>query len=103
MMIPIKQEDSPLHPFLFSVSVPKRIHKKAVSRNLLKRRIREAYRKNKPASKSIEQDFRRYALMYILVDKTITNSEVIERSMRRLNKKLEQHIHQTKPQTSETI
>lgn len=31
------------------VSVPKRLFKRAVKRNLLKRRIREAYRRNKPA------------------------------------------------------
>ena len=31
------------------VSVPKRLFKRAVKRNLLKRRIREAYRQNKPA------------------------------------------------------
>jgi len=29
------------------ISIPKRLFKKAVARNLLKRRIREAYRKNK--------------------------------------------------------
>ena len=31
-----------------AVSVPKRIHRRAVDRNLLKRRIREAYRYQKP-------------------------------------------------------
>ena len=33
--------------FAMAVSVPKRLFKKAVDRNLLKRRIREAYRLNK--------------------------------------------------------
>jgi ribonuclease P protein component len=34
-------------PVSMAVSVPKRLFKKAVDRNLLKRRIREAYRLNK--------------------------------------------------------
>jgi ribonuclease P protein component len=34
-------------PVKVAFSVPKRIFKKAVTRNLLKRRMREAYRKNK--------------------------------------------------------
>ncbi len=36
-------------PVKLLVSVPKRIHKRAVKRNLLKRRIKEAYRKIKPS------------------------------------------------------
>ena len=35
-------------PAAMAVSVPKRVHKRAADRNLLKRRIREAYRINKP-------------------------------------------------------
>ena len=35
------------HPVSMAVSVPKRLFKRAVDRNLLKRRIREAYRLNK--------------------------------------------------------
>jgi ribonuclease P protein component len=36
-------------PAAMAVSVPKKAFKRAVDRNLLKRRIREAYRRNKPA------------------------------------------------------
>ncbi len=35
-------------PALMAVSVPKRLFKRAVDRNLMKRRIREAYRLQKP-------------------------------------------------------
>jgi len=35
-------------PASLAISVPKRLYKRAVDRNLLKRRIREAYRLNKP-------------------------------------------------------
>ena len=35
-------------PASLAISVPKRLFKRAVDRNLLKRRIREAYRLNKP-------------------------------------------------------
>ncbi len=37
-----------IFPAAVAISVPKRLFKSAVDRNLLKRRIREAYRLNKP-------------------------------------------------------
>ena len=41
---------------LMAVSVPKRLFKKAVDRNLLKRRIREAYRLNKKLLNTLFQE-----------------------------------------------
>ena len=57
-------------PVKVAFSVPKRIFKKAVTRNLLKRRMREAYRKNKiviPRGADIEKTGMddTYALMFI--------------------------------------
>jgi ribonuclease P protein component len=49
-------------PIKVAFSVPKRIFKKAVTRNLLKRRMREAYRKNKIIKTEPDTT---YALMFI--------------------------------------
>jgi len=61
-----KQEDEDSHPV---ISVPKRIFKRAVKRNLIRRRIREAWRLNRgtfPAS-----DSRHFLIIY-------TTSEILE-------------------------
>ena len=47
------------------ISVPKRIYKRAVDRNLLKRRIRESYRKNKTElCSSMENKNMHFMLIY---------------------------------------
>ncbi len=56
----ISIQDNTMSPVLFSVSVPKKKIRKAVLRNLIKRRTREAYRLNK----------------YILIDKVPQNMQV---------------------------
>ncbi len=79
--------------FLVGVTVPKRTHKKAHTRNLLKRRMREAYRKNKPAHPEQVDSPQRYALMYILVDQQISDYTLVEKAMIKLNTKLIKKIN----------
>lgn len=71
---------APTAPARILVSVPKKLFKHAVDRNLLKRRIREAYRLHKPA---IAVDM---ALVYM--DKEIASYEVIEKAMLKLIEKV---------------
>ena len=62
-------------PVKVAFSVPKRIFKKAVTRNLLKRRMREAYRKNKILKTAAAET---YALMFIYGAHKINPSAEIE-------------------------
>lgn len=71
----------------FAVSVPKRNFKKAHDRNLLKRRIREAYRLN---WKSCFPETSNYQvlLMFIFVGKKLEDYQVIENGILQVFKKL---------------
>ncbi len=60
-----------------AVSVPKRLFKKAVDRNLLKRRLREAFRKNQNLLQSNSQ----IEIMFIYTSSEIQTYQTIEKSM----------------------
>lgn len=70
------------------VSVPKRNFKRAVKRNLLKRRIREAYRLNKFEFKKQGID-----IMFFYITKQVVSSDLITKDMKNIataiNKKVE--------------
>lgn len=67
------------------VSVPKRNFKRAVDRNLLKRRIREAYRKNRPEAARHSGPLH---IMFFYTRKEILNYDSIEQQMVHILQKL---------------
>ncbi len=77
-------------PTQWLISVPKKLHKRAVDRNLIKRRVREAYRLHKhQISLSSEKSL---FIAYIYVSKEILPYSEIEnklnQSLHRLNKEM---------------
>jgi ribonuclease P protein component len=78
----LKNELPAEHPALVAFTVSKRNFKRAVKRNLLKRRMREAYRLNKPAFYAeIAAKNASIALMFVFVGKDIIEYATIEKAM----------------------
>lgn len=68
------------------ITVPKRIFKKAVDRNLIRRRVREAYRLNKPLF-SPQKPLPAY-IAFLYTAKQIISFEEIEKGMKLALKKM---------------
>ncbi len=68
------------------VSVPKRHFKRAVKRNLLKRRIREAYRLNKDLLSNAKSD-----IMLVYTSAQVLPFSEIEADVKSILKKIEAH------------
>ena len=72
------------------ISVSKRLHKKAVDRNRIKRLIREAYRLNKP--KYFNKSSTAYAFMILYISKDKTSFAHLDSKVKILFKKFLKHI-----------
>lgn len=68
------------------ISVPKKRFKRAVKRNLVKRQVREAYRRNKHILLDALEACgnKRMALAFIWIDNQLHPSEEVERKMKKL-------------------
>ncbi|MBN1182860.1 MAG: ribonuclease P protein component [Bacteroidales bacterium] len=77
------------YPAQIAISVPKKNFKKAVVRNLIKRRIREAYRLNKSLFyKQLDTSEKKIQMVIIYVSKEILPYSAIENNIAELLRKL---------------
>ena len=78
----VKTKSSLSTPVQLGISVPKKLFAKAVDRNIIKRRIRESYRKNKAPVYEVLQNLNLHiALMIIYVEKEELPYQEIENKM----------------------
>jgi ribonuclease P protein component len=78
----VETENDGKYPVKAAFSVSKRLFKRAVKRNLLKRRMREAYRLNKPNFYHRCGD-KKLAVIFIYIGREILSYQKIEQSMKK--------------------
>ena len=80
-------------PLLFGVSVPKKLFKRAVDRNKIKRRVRELYRIAKPElSDHLSGNNKMLHIMFVYTNKEIMSSMELRPAMAEVIKKLKEKM-----------
>ncbi|HKK81743.1 MAG TPA: ribonuclease P protein component [Prolixibacteraceae bacterium] len=88
IMLPVGYDKKAPAKVLFTV--PKKNFKRAVQRNQIRRRMREAYRLNKNELTSILQEQNQsLALMFIYIEKEIKDYRTIEKGMKKALRKIQ--------------
>lgn len=91
VFIPLENSHSPAS---ILISVPKKKFKRAVKRNLVKRQIREAYRKNKhPLLSVLQEKTQNLAIAFIYLDNQLRTTEQIEEKTVMLLTKIKEKIN----------
>jgi ribonuclease P protein component len=85
-------------PAQIAFSVPKKIFKNSVDRNRIRRRMREAYRKNKSTFYSfISSDKMQIALLFVFTGKNIVSFVETEEKTKIILKRLAEDIQKNNP------
>jgi ribonuclease P protein component len=96
-----KATKTPLSPVQFALSVPKKAFKRAVDRNVLRRRIREAYRLNKiDLYRFLENKYsneeKRFAFMVLYTAKEEMPYVDIEKGIKKMIRKFKDELNNAK-------
>ena len=91
----IKTSETALYPVRFAASVPKRRFKRAVKRNLLKRRTREAFRSNKQILTAVAIDGQIHLMVIYVSDRLLPHAE-LEKSMKTILQRIAQEYSNLK-------
>ncbi|HPE40692.1 MAG TPA: ribonuclease P protein component [Bacteroidales bacterium] len=89
----IEKSDTQTNDIKIVISVPKKLFKKAVDRNLIKRRTKEAYRLNKKQlfDSSSTPEHKKISILFVYIGKEITDFKHIEKGICSLLKMITKH------------